>query len=73
MNTSGLHNKPKTEVHPGHKLTGPKYEWMNLRWRTLHYYFILWKCAKNGETNPGFEFHLLYICPITISFITHDV
>jgi hypothetical protein len=20
----GLHNKPKAEVHPGHKLTGPK-------------------------------------------------
>jgi hypothetical protein len=22
----GLHNKPKAEVHPGHKLTGPKEE-----------------------------------------------
>ena len=22
----GLHNKPKAEVHPGHKLTGPKKE-----------------------------------------------
>jgi hypothetical protein len=22
----GLHNKPKVEVHPGHKLTGPKEE-----------------------------------------------
>jgi len=22
----GLHNKPKTEVHPVHKLTGPKEE-----------------------------------------------
>jgi hypothetical protein len=22
----GLHNKPKAEVHPGHKLTGPKQE-----------------------------------------------
>jgi hypothetical protein len=21
-----LHNKPKAEVHPGHKLTGPKEE-----------------------------------------------
>jgi hypothetical protein len=20
----GLHNKPKAEVHPGHKVTGPK-------------------------------------------------
>jgi len=22
----GLHNKPKAEVHPGHKVTGPKEE-----------------------------------------------
>jgi hypothetical protein len=22
----GLYNKPKSEVHPGHKLTGPKEE-----------------------------------------------
>jgi hypothetical protein len=22
----GLHDKPKAEVHPGHKLTGPKKE-----------------------------------------------
>jgi hypothetical protein len=22
----GLHNKPKAEVHPGHKMTGPKEE-----------------------------------------------
>jgi hypothetical protein len=22
----GLHNKPKAEVHPGHKLTGPEEE-----------------------------------------------
>jgi len=22
----GLHNKPKAEVHPGHKLVGPKEE-----------------------------------------------
>jgi hypothetical protein len=24
MECLGLHNKPKAEVHPGHKLTGPK-------------------------------------------------
>jgi hypothetical protein len=26
MECLGLHNKPKAEVHPGHKLTGPKEE-----------------------------------------------
>jgi hypothetical protein len=26
MKCLGLHNKPKAEVHPGHKLTGPKEE-----------------------------------------------
>jgi hypothetical protein len=26
MECLGLHNKPKPEVHPGHKLTGPKEE-----------------------------------------------
>jgi hypothetical protein len=26
MECLGLHNKPKSEVHPGHKLTGPKEE-----------------------------------------------
>jgi hypothetical protein len=26
MECLGLHNKPKAEVHPGHKLTGPKDE-----------------------------------------------
>jgi len=26
MDYLGLHNKPKAEVHPGHKLTGPKEE-----------------------------------------------
>jgi hypothetical protein len=26
MKYLGLHNKPKAEVHPGHKLTGPKEE-----------------------------------------------
>jgi hypothetical protein len=26
MESLGLHNKPKAEVHPGHKLTGPKEE-----------------------------------------------
>jgi hypothetical protein len=26
MECLGLHNKPKGEVHPGHKLTGPKEE-----------------------------------------------
>jgi hypothetical protein len=26
MECLGLHNKPKAEVHPGHKLTGPKKE-----------------------------------------------
>jgi hypothetical protein len=26
MECLGLHNKPKAEVHPGHKLMGPKEE-----------------------------------------------
>jgi hypothetical protein len=26
MECLGLHNKPKAEVHPGYKLTGPKEE-----------------------------------------------
>ena len=26
MECVGLYNKPKAEVHPGHKLTGPKEE-----------------------------------------------
>jgi hypothetical protein len=26
MKCLGLHNKPKAEVHPGHKTTGPKEE-----------------------------------------------
>jgi hypothetical protein len=26
MECLGLHNKPKAEVHPGHKLAGPKEE-----------------------------------------------
>jgi hypothetical protein len=26
MECLGLHNKPKAEVHPGHKLTDPKEE-----------------------------------------------
>jgi hypothetical protein len=26
MECLGLHNKPKAEVHPGHKLVGPKEE-----------------------------------------------
>jgi hypothetical protein len=26
MDCLELHNKPKAEVHPGHKLTGPKEE-----------------------------------------------
>jgi hypothetical protein len=26
MECLGLHNKPKAEMHPGHKLTGPKEE-----------------------------------------------
>jgi hypothetical protein len=26
MECFGLHNKPKAEVHPGHKLMGPKEE-----------------------------------------------
>jgi len=26
LNAVVLHNKPKAEVHPGHKLTGPKEE-----------------------------------------------
>jgi hypothetical protein len=26
MEYLGAHNKPKAEVHPGHKLTGPKEE-----------------------------------------------
>jgi hypothetical protein len=26
MKCLGLHNKPTAEVHPGHKLTGPKEE-----------------------------------------------
>jgi hypothetical protein len=26
MECLGLHNKPKAEVHPGHKMTGPKKE-----------------------------------------------
>jgi hypothetical protein len=26
MECLGLHNKPKAEVHPGNKLTGPKEE-----------------------------------------------
>jgi hypothetical protein len=26
MKCLGLHNKPKAEMHPGHKLTGPKEE-----------------------------------------------
>jgi hypothetical protein len=26
MECLGLNNKPKAEVHPGHKLTGPKEE-----------------------------------------------
>jgi hypothetical protein len=26
MECLGLHNKPNAEVHPGHKLTGPKEE-----------------------------------------------
>jgi hypothetical protein len=26
MECLGLHNKPKDEVHPGHKRTGPKEE-----------------------------------------------
>jgi hypothetical protein len=26
MDCLGLHNKPKAEVHPGHKLMGPKEE-----------------------------------------------
>jgi hypothetical protein len=26
MECLGLHNKPTAEVHPGHKLTGPKEE-----------------------------------------------
>jgi hypothetical protein len=26
MECLGLHNKPKAEVHPGHKLTGPREE-----------------------------------------------
>jgi hypothetical protein len=26
MESLGLHNKPTTEVHPGHMLTGPKEE-----------------------------------------------
>jgi hypothetical protein len=26
MECLGLDNKPKTELHPGHKLTGPKEE-----------------------------------------------
>jgi hypothetical protein len=26
MKCLGLHNKPTAEVHPGHKLTGPKVE-----------------------------------------------
>jgi hypothetical protein len=26
MECLGLHTKPKAEVHPGHKLTGPKEE-----------------------------------------------
>jgi hypothetical protein len=26
MEYSGLHNKPKAAVHPGHKRTGPKEE-----------------------------------------------
>jgi hypothetical protein len=26
MECLGLHNKPKAEVHPGHKVTGPKEE-----------------------------------------------
>jgi hypothetical protein len=26
MKCLGLHNKPKAEVHPGQKLTGPKAE-----------------------------------------------
>jgi hypothetical protein len=57
----GLHNKPKAEVHPGHKLTGPKEEEEEeLAWvlfinlglllclKTVGCYFLLTRLSHGG-------------------------
>jgi hypothetical protein len=56
MECLGLHNKPTAEVHPGHKLTGPKEEdeviifincnWVITRWQWLFYMYTNMKKKK---------------------------
>jgi hypothetical protein len=47
MECLGLHQKPKVEVHPGHKLTGPKEEEEEESVVKKHNYFNLRLDLKN--------------------------
>ena len=55
----GLHNKPKAEVHPGHKLMGPEEDqcFVHLHLECLTPHFINWACfhlrAEKVQMDPN--------------------
>jgi hypothetical protein len=58
MECLGLHNKPKDEEHPGHKLTGPKEEGeeedtQSKRLPSKHIGLIIEKEEKKGRFLDG--------------------
>jgi hypothetical protein len=76
MEYLGLHNKPKAEVHPGHKLTGTKEEDKELQHTYLMLHIlqsILYHLLHvSFRLEPSSRIHKMNInCTIALQFDTH--